>query len=227
MIGVYIHPGWNLGDLTSTDLALVKLDSTVPSPEFPVLASSPSWPVIDQGLVVVGWGETYSFSPIPDDLQAASVWVDSDASGAVNTDWCPQAWVAASGFDDFCFGGFSWACPGDSGGPLVGYASPGHGTGDVRTIYGVTSWGENAPCSDHFWDTVAQSVGPHLAWIDKILNPPGDANDEMFFYRSDGLFRYYNVKPDGNVGTPILAGSGYTTGWDAITAVNLDGNDIR
>jgi hypothetical protein len=50
----------------------------------------------------------------------------------------------------------------------------------------------------------------------------GDGQDEMFFYRDDGLFRYYNVKPSGSVGSPILAGSGYTKGWSAITAVQLD-----
>ena len=32
------------------------------------------------------------------------------------------------------------------------------------------------------------------------------ANDEMFFYRDDGLFRYYNIKPNGTLGSPILAG---------------------
>jgi hypothetical protein len=52
----------------------------------------------------------------------------------------------------------------------------------------------------------------------------GDSADEMFFYRDDGLFRYYNVQPDGNVGSPILAGDEYTKGWSSITAVDLDGD---
>jgi hypothetical protein len=46
----------------------------------------------------------------------------------------------------------------------------------------------------------------------------------MFFYRDDGLFRYYNVKPDGSLGTPLLAGSNYTSGWSSITSVDLDGD---
>ena len=50
----------------------------------------------------------------------------------------------------------------------------------------------------------------------------GDSNDEMFFYRDDGLFRFYDVKPTGHVGSPILAGDGYTKNWTAITAVQLD-----
>jgi hypothetical protein len=49
-------------------------------------------------------------------------------------------------------------------------------------------------------------------------------NDEMFFYRDDGLFRFYDVKSDGSLPLPILAGDGYTSGWDAITAVDLDGD---
>ena len=46
----------------------------------------------------------------------------------------------------------------------------------------------------------------------------------MFFYRNDGLYRYYNIRPDGQIGSPILAGTGYTRDWDAITAVDLDGD---
>ena len=52
----------------------------------------------------------------------------------------------------------------------------------------------------------------------------GDGQDEMFFYRDDGLFRYYNINPNGTIGAPILAGEGCTVGWDAITAVDLDGD---
>jgi hypothetical protein len=43
----------------------------------------------------------------------------------------------------------------------------------------------------------------------------------MFFYRDDGLYRYYNTRSDGRLGSPIRAGNDYTTGWSAITAVNL------
>ena len=52
----------------------------------------------------------------------------------------------------------------------------------------------------------------------------GGGNDEMFFYRDDGLFRYYNVSSDGSLGSPILAGSGYTAGWSSVTSVDLDGD---
>jgi hypothetical protein len=51
----------------------------------------------------------------------------------------------------------------------------------------------------------------------------GDGRDEMLFYRaSDGLFKYYDVGPGGKLGSPILGGDGYTTGWSSITSVNLD-----
>ncbi|HET9259031.1 MAG TPA: PQQ-dependent sugar dehydrogenase [Acidimicrobiia bacterium] len=52
----------------------------------------------------------------------------------------------------------------------------------------------------------------------------GPDNDEMFFYRDDGLFRYYDVRPDGTLPGPILQGDDYTPGWDAITSVDLDGD---
>jgi WD40 repeat protein len=49
-------------------------------------------------------------------------------------------------------------------------------------------------------------------------------NDEMFFYRRDGLFRFYDVSSGGALPSPLLAGDGYTKEWDGITAVDLDGD---
>jgi hypothetical protein len=222
---VHIHPGYDSNDLSSVDLAMVKLSSPVASPSLPILASSAAWPVINQEVLAVGWGQTSTNSPIPNLLQGGAVFVDSDSTGAVNEDFCRRDWVAESGYDDFCFGGDSWACPGDSGGPLIGFASPTTNSGPVETIYGLTSFGDIfGGCSNPTWDPVAQSVGPHVGWIKEFYAPLGDAADEIFFYRDDGLFRYYNVKPDGTLPQPLLAGDGYTTGWSSITAVDLEGD---
>jgi hypothetical protein len=30
----------------------------------------------------------------------------------------------------------------------------------------------------------------------------GDGGDEMFFYRSDGLYRFYDIRPDGTIPNP-------------------------
>ena len=49
-------------------------------------------------------------------------------------------------------------------------------------------------------------------------------DDEIFFYRADGLFRYYDISPTASLGSPINAGSKYTTDWTAITSVDLDGD---
>ena len=49
-------------------------------------------------------------------------------------------------------------------------------------------------------------------------------NDELFFYRDDGLFRFYEIRSDASLPTPLLAGGGYTTGWSSITSVDLDGD---
>jgi hypothetical protein len=48
--------------------------------------------------------------------------------------------------------------------------------------------------------------------------------DEMFFYRDDGLFRFYKTTPDGSLGAPLVAGDNYTTGWSSITSVDLEGD---
>lgn len=50
------------------------------------------------------------------------------------------------------------------------------------------------------------------------------SSEEMFFYREDGLYRYYNAQPDGTLGSPIQAGDSYTSGWDSISSVDLDGD---
>jgi len=223
---VKIHPGYDPDDLSSVDLAMVRLDSPISGVSLPSLVSNPSWPVIDQILIVVGWGQTSDGSPPSDYLQGAGVFVNSDSTGARDDGYpyCPDIWVADSGYEDFCFGGVSWACSGDSGGPLVGWASPGSTSGSANTIYGLTSYGDSFGCSSAVLDSVAQGIGPHLAWIRGFIPVPGTPGpgDEMFFYRDDGLFRYYDVKNDGVLGKPIQQGDNYTTGWSTITGVDLD-----
>ena len=227
---IFIHPGYNPAEFTSVDLAMLKMSAPVAASSLPKLSASSSWPALNQQLVVAGWGQTSTGSPPANTLQAGTVFVDSNSSGTVNEDWCFRPWVSDSGYEDFCFGGDSWACPGDSGGPLVGLSSPTATTGAIDTIYGITSFGSDEGCSEISVDTVAQRVGTHIGWISSFLPPPptppspGDVADEMFFYRDDGLFRYYNVKSNGSLGVPILAGDGYTTGWSSITAVDLDGD---
>ena len=223
---VHIHPEYDLSDITSVDLAMVRLNSPVSGAPLPSLVSNASWPVIDQVLVVVGWGLTYDNSPVPNDLQGANVFVNSDTTG-VRTDgypFCHTASVASSGYEDFCFGGVSWACSGDSGGPLVGRSSPGSTTGSVNTIYGVTSFGVGSGCSTGLYDTVAQAIGPHVIWIRSFFTTTPGSGDEMFFYRADGLYAYYNLRTDGRIGAPIRSGTDYTKNWTAITAVDLDGD---
>ena len=54
----------------------------------------------------------------------------------------------------------------------------------------------------------------------------GDRRDEIFFYRkTDGAYRYYDIRPDGTLAQRLSGGGGYSTGWSSITAVDLDGDD--
>jgi hypothetical protein len=53
---------------------------------------------------------------------------------------------------------------------------------------------------------------------------PGKDGEEILFYRDDGLFRYYNIRPDGSLPSPLSAGNHYTSGWSSIASVNLDGD---
>jgi uncharacterized protein YegP (UPF0339 family) len=52
----------------------------------------------------------------------------------------------------------------------------------------------------------------------------GDGQDELHFYKSNGTYRYYDVRPNGQIGSPLLSGTGYSSGWSTITAVDLDGS---
>jgi hypothetical protein len=221
---IRIHPNYS-GDPSTVDLAMLRLDAPVDGTPLPRLVGSPSWPSVGQTLRVVGWGETSTGSGPPQLLQGADVIVGSDPQGDIGSPFCNPAWVNESGFDDFCFGGFSWACAGDSGGPVVGRTSPGAISGAVNTIYGLTSFGQNTGCSEVIVDTMAQGIGRHIGWITSFLpSSSAGAGDEMFFYRDDGLYRYYNINPNGTLGSPIRAGTDYTKGWDSITAVDLDGD---
>jgi hypothetical protein len=60
-----------------------------------------------------------------------------------------------------------------------------------------------------------------------VFAPPAqaadDVADEMFFYREDGLYRFYDIRNDGSLPSPIQQGDEYTPGWSSITAVDLDG----
>ena len=222
---VNIHPSYSSNLTQAVDLAVLRLNAAVPGAKTAKLAGSPSWPLVDQSLKVYGWGQTATGSPIPSQLQAADVMVGSDPAGNIGSADCNPGWVAVSLGDDFCFGGASWACPGDSGGPLVGRATPNATTGALDTLYGVTSYGQFAECGEVTLDTMGQVVGRHVSWIRSFLPATaGGVGDEMFFYRSDGLFRFYDVANNGALSKPILAGDGYTTGWSTITGIDLDGD---
>jgi hypothetical protein len=68
----------------------------------------------------------------------------------------------------------------------------------------------------------AFGIGMVVAASSAVAAEP-DPADEMLFYREDGLYRYYDIGPDGRLPSPILAGNDYTKGWSSIVAVDLDG----
>jgi hypothetical protein len=50
----------------------------------------------------------------------------------------------------------------------------------------------------------------------------GDGQDEQLFYRaSDGVFKYYGVRPDGRLDELLNSGV-YSLGWSSITNTQLD-----
>jgi hypothetical protein len=81
-------------------------------------------------------------------------------------------------------------------------------------------------------DGVGQSVVKSGSWTRTALGLKSEyfevlfrlAGDEMFFYRDDGTFSFHFTHPSGVLSTPIISGDGYTTGWDAITSIDLNGD---
>ena len=66
---------------------------------------------------------------------------------------------------------------------------------------------------------------PHAQASSLIWRESGpDSGDELLFYESDGTYQVYNLPPDGSLPTPSLEGDDAGTGWDEVTAVDLDGD---
>ena len=55
----------------------------------------------------------------------------------------------------------------------------------------------------------------------------GDTNDEILFYRDDGLYRYYDIESNATLGSLIRGASNYTSGWDSITFIDLESGQAR
>ena len=106
-----------------------------------------------------------------------------------------------------------------------------HGLAGNDLIYGLD--GDDIVCGGLGNDYLIPGVG-----FDEVLGEDGSdtcggdniesceviTNEEMFFYRDDGLFRYYDIRVDASLPSPLLAGSGYAGGWTSISAVDLDGD---
>ncbi len=68
--------------------------------------------------------------------------------------------------------------------------------------------------NDQFWDNVAQAVGRYLVWIKALYGPWGGSRPNAL-YPTDGAFGCF-IGAEGQIGTPMVIGVGYTTRWSAI-----------
>ncbi|HEU4318623.1 MAG TPA: M23 family metallopeptidase, partial [Acidimicrobiia bacterium] len=124
--------------------------------------------------------------------------------------------------------------PGTDDGLAYGYA-PGIQVGTHVEAGQLVGWlgdSGNAECvTSHLHFQLHYPTGERFNPYPSLLAAEAAADaqvldDEIFFYRStDGAFRYYDIQPNGALGSPILSGSGYSTGWDSISAIDLDGDD--
>lgn len=194
---ISIHPGWG-GEFNDTDLALLGLDTPVTTVPLATLNTTGLWPEQSQNLAIAGWGQYESDSPPSEYLQAADVYATSGMDGTIDPSYCDLDATAATIGGMFCFGGpvTAGVCPGDSGGPVVGWSSPTATDGTV-VIYGLVSYGSPS-CGPSAWDSVAQSVGGHHAWIQSQIqaitqpHPTAEAHSIGLVDPAEGLWHLYD-----------------------------------
>jgi hypothetical protein len=49
-------------------------------------------------------------------------------------------------------------------------------------------------------------------------------NDEVLFYKDNGIYSLHNVSTHADIGSPIQSGSGFSTGWSVIASIDLNGD---
>jgi hypothetical protein len=107
----------------------------------------------------------------------------------------------------------------------VNFRAPGDEMLFYRATTGAFRYYDTLP-NGALGSTILSGSGYSKGWSSiSAVDLDGDGRDEMFFYRAtDGAFRYYRIRPDGQLQSLILGGNGYSKGWDSITAVDLDGD---
>lgn len=128
--------------------------------------------------------------------------------------------------------------------PVTVFGTPGndviYGSDGADVIHGILGddWifglgGDDRICGDTGSDHLLGGSGDdHVFGGSEIDACGGESrggcelitNDEMFFYRQDGLFRFYDISTTGYVGSPINGGDGFPAGWDVVTALDLEGD---
>ncbi len=128
--------------------------------------------------------------------------------------------------------------------PVTLFGTPGndviYGTDGPDVIHGIfgDDWifglgGDDRICGDTGADRLVGSSGNDRVFGGSGVDACGGenrtgceslTNDEIFFYREDGLFRFYDIATNGKVGSPIAAGNSFPAGWSTVTALDLDGD---
>lgn len=158
---IIVHEDFNFFDLTSSDLALLKLRTPLNIPVIPLNYSFDT-PLAAPGTMatVLGWGARNSTKPnFPTELQQASL-------PLISNQQCTDM-RAPAGEDDICAGfaaGGTDICSGDSGGPLL---VP-DGEGGWLQV-GITSHGT---CGRPNGPGVYTRISSYVDWIEAHLRNP-------------------------------------------------------
>ena len=176
-----------------------------------------------------GGGRTHEATDIMADKMTPVVAAADGTVGWVSSQCCTMELIHDDGYQSWYIH-LNNDTPGTDDGQAWGIA-PGITTGVHVSAGQLIGWvgdsGNAEGVSPHLHFQLHYPDGTRFNPYESLLaathvNPL--AADEIFFYREDGLFRYYDINPDATLGAPLASGDGYTRGWSTITAINLDGD---
>lgn len=170
---VIVHPSYGASAYTY-DLALLELAAPA-SGGVPIhLHTDTAGPARLTPALISGWGETVAFSPPPDQLHAATLYVRAgpgEPCGQWADNYVPSIMICASGGVSQPDG--AGGCRGDSGGPLA------LGVPSAPRLAGVVSFGAEFCPNDHDAPTVFTRVAALVPWIRSHAPAPGQLQDDV------------------------------------------------
>ncbi|XP_047438388.1 elastase-1-like isoform X1 [Mugil cephalus] len=162
--GVYVHPEWNPGSISSgNDIALLRLSSAASITPYVKLVNLPSSGEIlphNYGCYITGYGATSTGGGMSTRMSKALLRV-VDHQTCTSSGW----WGSTVKNTMICAGGGDQsACNGDLGGPLSCLKN------GYWYVHGVASFVSGMGCNAPKKPTVFTRVSAHITWLNSVMD---------------------------------------------------------